>query len=400
MKARAKAKPAAGQETGFSLIELMVAMLITLIVSGAMFGLLSSGNSAFRREPEMSDRQQNIRLAMDVISKDVVNGGANMPAFEQVFTRSDAPPAGPTLNGSAGSTYQWPGSLGPAAAALRGDPSTVSDMLQVVAAEDECPSHTVDPAAPPAPGAAGAYTTFEPPAGCARAAVGPPSTAYMGMLTDNTNYWFQAVTSAVQTGNKGTFNLTATVPGSPGLPVPGGYAATGVFLYRARISRYKIAPNAADINDPNTPCLWRSTTGRFASTGGVVADPGDPGFTSAPPSTWQIVARGIEDLQVEYMDGNNVWSNTPTVATQCLNPVGAPPGDPANGGCTDLAPSVGNPYTPIIRQVRITLAARTIAPGVAGQAITGGDETRRGQLVSVIAPRAAMAALQMGGSLK
>jgi len=130
-----------------------------------------------------------------------------------------------------------------------------------------------------------------------------------------------------------------------------------------------------------------------------VADPRDPGFPG-PNSTWQIVARGIEDLQVEYMDGNNVWSNTPTIATQCLNPVNAPPGDPANGGCTDLAPTVGNPYTPVIRQVRVTLSARSIAPGLSGQTITGGGETRRGQLVSVIAPRAAMAALQMGGSLK
>ena len=69
----AKAKPETGPETGFSLIELMVAMLITLIVSGAIFGLLSSGHSAFRREPELSDRQQSIRLAMDVISRDVVN---------------------------------------------------------------------------------------------------------------------------------------------------------------------------------------------------------------------------------------------------------------------------------------------------------------------------------------
>jgi len=377
----------------------MVAMLITLIVSGAMFGLLSTGHSAFRREPELSDRQQNIRLAMDIISKDVVNAGANMPAFQQVFTRSDAPPAGPTLNGSAGSTYQWPGSLGAAAAALRGDPLTASDTLQVLAAEDECPSHTLDLAAPPAPGSANTYTTFEPPATCALVGAppaGPPP--YLALITDNTSFWFQAVTLTPAAPPKGRFTMGAAM--GPGLPVPGGYLPTGAFIYRARIARYKIAPNPLDLGDPTTPCLWRSTTGRFGNTGAVVAEPGEGGFTGASPSTWQIIARGIEDLQVEYMDGNNVWSNTPTIATQCLNPVNAPPGDPANGGCTDLAPTVGNPYTPVIRQVRVTLSARSIAPGLAGQTITGGGETRRGQLVSVIAPRAAMAALQMGGSLK
>src|SRR5437773_2228289 len=167
----AKAKPETGPETGFSLIELMVAMLITLIVSGAIFGLLSSGHSAFRREPELSDRQQSIRLAMDVISRDVVNAGANMPAFVQVFTVTDAPPGGPTLNGNLGATTPWPGSLGPPAAATRGggDPSTNADVLEVLAVDDQCPSHTVNVGGAPGPGVSGAYTTYEPPANCAAA---------------------------------------------------------------------------------------------------------------------------------------------------------------------------------------------------------------------------------------
>ena len=395
MKAKAKAKPETGPQTGFSLIELMVAMLITLIVSGAIFGLLSTGHSAFRREPELSDRQQNIRLAMDIISKDVVNAGSNMPAFLQVFTRTDAPPAGPTLNGNGGSAAPWAGSIGAAAAATRGggDPSTNADVLEVLAAEDECPSHTIDlTAGPPAPGSAGSYTTFEPPANCAR----PP---FLALITDNTNFWFQQATATPPAAPKGRFTLGGTI--GPGLPVPGAYAPTGVFLYAARIARYRIAPNAADPADPLTPALWRSTSGRFSTAGVAVPDPGEPGFPGAN-SPWQIVARGIEDLQVEYMDGNGAWSNSPTIATQCPNPAGAPPGDPANGGCTVLAPAVGNPYTPVTRQVRVTLSARSSAPLLAGQtvALGTGPNAVRGQLVSVIAPRAAMAVLQMGGSLK
>ena len=38
--------------SGFSLIELTIAMVVTLIVSGAIFGLLTGGKTAFRREPE------------------------------------------------------------------------------------------------------------------------------------------------------------------------------------------------------------------------------------------------------------------------------------------------------------------------------------------------------------
>ena len=37
-------------EAGFSMVELLVAMVITLMISGAIFGLLTGGQNAFRRE--------------------------------------------------------------------------------------------------------------------------------------------------------------------------------------------------------------------------------------------------------------------------------------------------------------------------------------------------------------
>ena len=78
----------ASKQQGFSLIELTVAMTVTLIITGAMFQLLTAGKSAFRREPELSARQQNIRVAMDVISQDVYRAGQGLPEFAQVFTRN------------------------------------------------------------------------------------------------------------------------------------------------------------------------------------------------------------------------------------------------------------------------------------------------------------------------
>ena len=74
------------RQGGFSLIELLVAMTITLIVSGAIYGLLAGGQNAFRREPELTERQQNIRLAMDMITRDVAAAGVGLPPFAQVFT--------------------------------------------------------------------------------------------------------------------------------------------------------------------------------------------------------------------------------------------------------------------------------------------------------------------------
>ena len=60
--------------------------MITLIIIGAIYGLLAQGQNAFRREPEISDRQQQIRIAMDLIQRDIVTAGMSLPGFVQAFT--------------------------------------------------------------------------------------------------------------------------------------------------------------------------------------------------------------------------------------------------------------------------------------------------------------------------
>src|SRR4029078_2453670 len=46
------------------------------------------GGNAFKREPELSDRQQNVRMAMDLIQRDVSNAGSGMGAWLQAFTNN------------------------------------------------------------------------------------------------------------------------------------------------------------------------------------------------------------------------------------------------------------------------------------------------------------------------
>jgi type II secretory pathway pseudopilin PulG len=66
-------------EPGFSLTEILVAILITMIVMAAVFGLLQRGQDSFRREPEVADLNMNARVGLDRISRDLLLAGLKTP---------------------------------------------------------------------------------------------------------------------------------------------------------------------------------------------------------------------------------------------------------------------------------------------------------------------------------
>lgn len=65
----------ANNQTGFSLIELMVAMTIGFIVVGAVGYVYLGSRSAFRTTDNMSRMQESARYALDVLSRDVRMAG-------------------------------------------------------------------------------------------------------------------------------------------------------------------------------------------------------------------------------------------------------------------------------------------------------------------------------------
>jgi prepilin-type N-terminal cleavage/methylation domain-containing protein len=83
-------------ERGFSLIEVLISILITVIVMGAVFGLLTRGQRSFQREPEVADLQQSARTALDLVTRDILQGGAGLPpefpAFSRINGAGDANP--------------------------------------------------------------------------------------------------------------------------------------------------------------------------------------------------------------------------------------------------------------------------------------------------------------------
>ncbi len=364
-------------EGGFSLVELMVAMTVTLIVSGAIYGLLTSGGNAFRREPEMADRQQNIRVAMDLISRDVFNAGAALPTYAQVFSRSD-PGSGPCAGGLNGCGPA--GTMGPTAAAGRGDATENTDVLELVAADERCPVQTVCSIGVQ-PGSAGAFVTREGVPACM-------TLPGLVLLADQHLVHGAAGGRQCRCRLHGRQRDAQRQPDARGLPRAVGRhcprwprptrirrpprSPSQVFLYRGRVVRYMIAPGT-DPLDPS-PSLWRSESGLYTTAGAAAPAPG------AANSPWELVARGIEDLQIEYSSGvpTAVWANEPPISTT-----------------TD--------WSSIVRAVRISLSARVTAANLQGETVAAGGgapNAIRGQLVTVVAPRAGFNELQMGNQIQ
>jgi hypothetical protein len=271
-----------------------------------------------------------------------------------------------------------------------GDPSMNSDVLEMIGGDERCPTEIVCSTAT-APGLAGTFQTREPIPAC----LGVPG---LVMITDNQSFRFQAASAGAATacpgappgdpGLNGTLSLAgALTPWTTGSLTAVTASTTAnspgdVFLYAGRIARYRIGPSYETGELANEPALWRSMTGVYDTAGAVALEPGESGFPS-DPSPWQLVARGIEDLQVEYMYMSNAgvvtWTNAPRAV-------------------------VLNDFTTVARQVRVTLSARAVDANLQVETTAGAGSTARnavrGQLMRSVAPRASLMGLNMNGQLQ
>ena len=329
--------------SGFSLVELTIAMLVTLIVSGAIFGLLSGGNAAFRREPELSDRQQNVRVAMDLIQKDIGNAGMQMSDFVQAFTPGDGPQgaAPPALNGA--------GPMGPN--------GQNSDFLQIFGNTGECPEAKAEPGVTGVVvrmmelfpncyhlpnlvmlvGEPGAVPPYSVGVACPRGGGG---------------------------GNCGAVACANFPPGqAPNYNLPGGAQIPDplAIMLPVQVVRYEIR-----VDTDGVPNLWRSPLGNIAALGGGNACGGGGGVNDG----WQLVAKGIEDLQVRYTMAGGTEADIPATV-------------------------VDGDYNTLVKEVRVSLTARSEAANLAGAkaGTNPGGLKVRGSMVSVSTPRAALFAL-------
>jgi prepilin-type N-terminal cleavage/methylation domain-containing protein len=337
-----KSNPTKGPQAGFSLVELLVAMVITLIVSGAIYGLIASGEAAFRRDPEITDRQQNVRVAMSVIQSDLTLAGAGLMGTSQIFT---------------GGLTDFSGINNPKPA---GETAPYGDALEIWSINGTCPSVPIKTAAP--------LAFITPPAL-------PPScytdTSYVLINYENPNNLNNqqsktAIMSGLQTGvpKLETNNPMVQLTVAADLPCFGGAAACSPAgsdntfpgsINLLNVVRYEVAADPTD----GVPSLFRSLTGGMDAAGTYAAPP-------AAAGNWQIVARGIANLQVTYL------------------PAGPPPAPAVDAWPTDPGVVSPDPNT-IVREVRVRLTGRTVN-------VSHGQSTEQltAQLTSVTAPRAAL----------
>ena len=351
-------------EAGFSLIELIVAMAVTLVITGAVYGLMSGGQNAFRREPELTDRQQNIRVAMDVIMRDVANAGAGMPPWMQIFTRD--------LDACVGC---------PNGGAPMGPDGARTDELELItnaSGKDNEPTCN-------SPGNSGNLFMTR------GATDVVPGTVVLILMADGTWSMRNVVSTSANMSSSGNCEHTKHVDlntrsggDGSGMNPPGGACEPNNFgtgtqlcgpgqtpalnncmsadcvpkeISFAEVVRYRIR-NGAD----GVPQLERFSSGNQSNFSG-----GQPVF--------QAIARGIENLQVQYTQAStpNTWVNgAPTV--------------------------VRDNYPTLIQQVRVTLAARSEAANIQGATNPGaaGPARIRGSLTSTGSPRAALIHLARG----
>jgi prepilin-type N-terminal cleavage/methylation domain-containing protein len=346
-------------QAGFSMIELMIAMVVTLIVTGAVFGLLTEGQSSFKLQPERTDRQQNIRSAMDLIMRDISSAGDGMPPFIQTFT--------PGLE-----------AVGPV-----GPDSVNTDELEILANTGAFKNELVCNA--PGKSNSSQITLLRPTSALS------PNTVVMIFMADGTwtirNVLNTTNPSGAADGCDATPHVQLNIKsgGDPtGMNQPAGSCQpsklgvgnAGVSGAGNPLSGCTDDPCAEDPLGLGVPCCCRVTEIgmgqllRYRIRNGADAVPNLERSENSGP--FQVVARGIENLQVQYVQAN----------TACT------PAAPCDG-----APAlVQNDYNTVITQARVTLSARSSYRGrLQGETTSlAGETSVRGSLVSTATPRAAL----------
>ena len=74
-RAEARGQRSRRAEAGFSIIEMLIATVIMMAVTAATFELMNPAHGMFAAQPEVSDMQQRLRIAVETLQKDLLMAG-------------------------------------------------------------------------------------------------------------------------------------------------------------------------------------------------------------------------------------------------------------------------------------------------------------------------------------
>lgn len=310
-------------QRGVTLLEMMIGLVVALIVTAAGFAILTSTERSTRTNDQVIETQQNARIAMDLLSRDIKTAGFGMTGS---LTDNNCK-VGRAASGAAAAIVPWDNTP---AGADKG-PDEISMVVPL--GSTGTPTWTLTG---PVGGPAG-FNQITLPAG----AVANMTAQAGGSLTSPAAY--------VSVGGAATSTVAAVVGDTitlTGLPGPLAFGA-GTQVYLLQCVTYSIGTTPAACGGGNSPCLRRN--------GAVIAD-------------------GIEDIQFEYAcDGCNSAVNggvlNGIIDDQGTIGNGYDSGDfVSNNGWTAL------PMTPdTIRMVKAYIVARQTSPdaGMGEVAING-----------------------------
>lgn len=272
-------------ERGFTLVELMIAIVISSVIVAGGYTVLTTTHRATISNERAVGTQQNIRVAMELIARDIKQAGFGMP-----------PAPNTPVGGAAGNC-----AAGGANAAIR--PADNNPAIPLTAVNDTG-ADSISLVVPRMNSANGAYL------GWVLASAAPTGGAGTFNTITLTN---QAVTEMVTEGMLNGSGAYISLGGVLTVPVTGSAGATitlgtptyapinfpvGTQVYLLQCVTYQVATPAQVLITPTLcsgaagPCLTRTVTSG-----------------TAPAVTTSLVD-GVEDLQIAYgCDGCNAAIN-------------------------------------------------------------------------------------------
>ena len=275
---RSQDKP---DEQGFTLVEIMVATAITSVIVLAGMAALTITGKAVRANEQISDSQQNARMAMEMITHDIKMAGFGPP----IDPSQNPPPVGNCGIGGIPVPI-LPGDNNPTAGVNDTGPDQISLVVPLTVYA--------------APGIT-AWQTTAPLGGGAAFALVPinailPAMTAAGFVPGSFISLGGIVMAQVQAA-AAPIVLTAPVPASRRIPV-------GTQVYILQCITYQVIPQqaggtpGADINNicgGNAPCLVRGIANAVANTFGRTLP-----NCNVPNSPCLPIVDGIEDIQLSY----------------------------------------------------------------------------------------------------